>query len=113
MFNKTINHAPDTFVAGTYIRMYARKRSHMRYIRRTLPLPVVDTTNKTIVAVINRCVGEALSHTTQERSFILFYIGGGEESLGIQKPLASGRIYCGSKHRALQDQGLTRKWVFG
>jgi hypothetical protein len=39
----------------------------------TLPLPVVDTTHKTIVDILNRCVGGgALSHTTQEGSFILY-----------------------------------------
>jgi hypothetical protein len=38
----------------------------------TLPLPEVDTTHKTIVDILNRCVGGTLSHTTQDRPFILY-----------------------------------------
>jgi len=73
----------------------------------TSPLPVVDTTHKTVVAVLNRCVGAALSHTIQERPFILFYIRG-RNFRYTEKRLANGRIYFGA-----QDRGLARNWEFG
>jgi hypothetical protein len=55
----------------TFVCMHAQEV--MRDVSEsTVPLPVVDTTHKTIVDILNRCVGAALSHTAQERPFILY-----------------------------------------